>query len=229
MSDAPAPSPIAVAFDGRGPAGGLWLLQVKASKPGIVIWLLGMSLFVLPFMTAMSVAIIGMLVWALMTPQPNAPAAWPYVAAALLCMLGPAVAATLWLLVRGTIGLWVCLRRGRPAVRADDAGLEVFNTLAWRWDRLAWQDVGALAQPETHTFVVEHMNPDAWLAGLRWWKRFGKRQARQKMGVYPAIGFGLPMEEPTREVLLKIAALRDAKHAGLRVEAGEAVGSDEGY
>ncbi|MFT3686282.1 MAG: hypothetical protein QM783_15410 [Phycisphaerales bacterium] len=223
MSDAPAHSPFAAPIDNGITPDSPWLLEVKASKRGLVVWLLGMTLIVLPFMTAMAVAIIGIMVLALVTPQPNAVPGWHIGAAVLLCLIGPPVVAALWMFVRCTIGIWRCLRNGRPAVRADERGLEMLNVFKWRWDRMPWEDVGALAHPSMHTLVVEHIDPKAWRARQSLWKRFGARQSHRQMGVYPAMGFGMPMEEPTDEVIVKIAALRDAKHLGLNVAAADAV------
>ena len=194
----------------RGP----WLLEVRAHKGKVVGWF-ALAAVSTPIVLAMAAALAALLVWSIVQLIGRGSIAGVITfALVLLPVIGSILVACCWIMIRMTVGLWRCLRHGRAAVRADALGLELFNPFKGRWERLAWAEVGTIGVPQTHTLVVEHMQPQAWLAAQSVWVRRVKRLAHRQLGVVPALQFDLPMEEPTREVALKIAALRDAVQTG---------------
>lgn len=203
-----------VSSPSTAPAGdGRWLLEVRAHRTKLIGWFALWAVST-PFVLAMSAALIALLVSAIMQMIGRGDIFGVIACALLLLVIGSMVGACLWITLRGTLGLWRCLRHRGSVVRADDNGVEMFNLHARRWDRLAWEDVGVVGVINEQSVAIEHSDPVAWEARQPWLKRRQARLSRRLNGMSIAIGFWMPMEESASAVVRKLAALRDVKHQG---------------
>lgn len=220
-ADAPSNTPTESPAPGPDNAQGPWLLEVRAHRMKLIgffaMWAVGT-----PFVLAMSAALITLLVSGVVQMVGRGDIYGVIACALLLAVIGPLVSASVGIMLRGTLGLWRCLRHKGSVVRADEHGVQMFNAFAGRWDRLAWGDVGTVGAINEQSVAVEHLDPAAWEARQSWFKRKQARLSRRMNGMSWALNsFGLPLEESASSVIRKLAALRDAKQLGHVVAAAD--------
>lgn len=220
-ADAPTKTPTDSPPPGPHSAHGPWLLEVRAHRLKL-IGLFAMCAAATPFILAMAVALIALLVSAIVQLIGRGHIVGVVTCTLLLLVIGPLVGAGVWIVIWHSLGLWRCLRHKGAVVRADDHGVEMFNSYAGRWERLAWADVGTVGRIE-QSVAVEHLDPAAWEARQTWFKRKQARLSRRMNGMSCALSFGLPLEESASGVLRRLAALRDAKQLGHAVVAADSV------